>query len=391
MKTLENSRPVWLEIDLDNAAYNYQNLRGYLDEKSKILAVVKGNAYGHVAVEMAKAFFDFGVNMLGVAMVSEGVELRKAGIDGPILVMGQVSKSQMPLVLKYDLTQTVFNYDDAKELSELAVKANKDVTLHVKIDSGMSRIGFIPNEQAIEDILRIVKLPNIYVEGIFTHFATADEEDKTFTEKQFSNFKWVVQKLKVENIEFEIEHVANGPAMLDIPEYSLDMVRIGVMLYGYFDSEEVHQERIDIKKVMSLKAKISNVKSVPEGTGVSYGQTFHTKRESIIATIPLGYADGLPRSLSNRGYVLVNSKRAPIIGRICMDQMMIDVTECGEVNIDDIVGIYGVDHENCMQIEEIAILANSLHAEVISNMNRRLPRVYIKDSKVSHVVDYLLD
>lgn len=388
---LEHSRPVWLEIDLDKAAYNYQSLRGYLNENSKLLAVVKGNAYGHVAVEMAKAFFEFGVDMLGVAMVSEGVELRKAGITGPILVMGQVAKSQMPLVIKYDLTQGIFNYDDAKELSKLAIEANKTVTLHVKIDSGMSRIGFVPSEQAINDISAIFELPNLNVEGIFTHFATADEEDKTFTKKQFSNFKWVVQKLKEKNIEFEIEHVANGPAMLDIPEYSLDMVRIGVMLYGYFDSEEVHQERIDIKKIMSLKARISNVKSVPKGTGVSYGQTFHTSRETIIATIPLGYADGFPRTLSNKGYVLVNSKRAPIIGRICMDQMMIDVTDCGEVNIDDTVGIYGIDHENCMQIEQIVTLANSLHAEIISNMSRRLPRVYIKNSKFSHIVDYLLD
>lgn len=392
MKKTERTRPVWLEINLDRLTSNFTELKKIVDEKAKFMAIVKGNAYGHGAVAICMEFNNMGVDMLGVAMISEAVELRKNEVKGPILVLGHTQQDLLKLVLDYDITQTVYNFEDAKALSDLARERSKMVTVHLKVDSGMNRIGFLPNEASIDEIEKISRLPNLDLEGIFTHFASADEADKTYTRDQFNNYEWVVKNLEERNIRFPLRHVSNGPAMLDLPEYNLDMVRCGVMLYGYFDSDEVDQDRVEISKVMALKAKISNIKTVPANTGISYGIEFTTSRPSVIATLPLGYADGYPRALyKNGGHVLVNGNKAPIVGRICMDQMMIDVTDAGEVNAGDEVTLFGADHDNCMQIEDIAPLAGTIHAEVISNMNRRIPRIYLKNNEVVGMRDYLLD
>lgn len=391
MYDLNKIRPAWLEINLDNLTYNYKELRKIVDKKSKFMAVVKCNAYCHGSIRVAQLYSELGVDYLGVAMLTEAVELRKSGVKLPILVLGYIPQNQRDIAVTYDITQTIYNIDDAKYLSDIVSKKNQTAKIHIKIDSGMGRIGFLPNDSSIEEIIKISQLPNLELEGIFTHFATADELDKTYTKSQYEQFTWIVNNLKERNVEFKIKHVSNGPALLDMPEYNLDMVRCGIMLYGIFDSDEVKQERVKLKKTIALKAKVSNVKKVPINTSISYGQTFKTTRESVIATIPIGYADGYPRMLSGKGYVCINNKKAPIVGRICMDQMMIDVTDAGKVNIDDEVTLIGTDNENCLQWEEIASMAGTIHAEVLSDMNRRIPRVYMKDNKIDSIKDYLLD
>lgn len=392
MKEQTISRPVWLEIDLDRLAANFRALKGIVNEEARFMAIVKGNAYGHGAVEICREFNALGVDMLGVAMLSEAVELRKQGVTGPILVLGHTPRELQPVALGHGITLTVYDRADAEALSDLARERERAVKVHLKVDSGMNRIGFQPNSASLDDIAAISRLPALELEGIFTHFASADEADKTYTRQQFQNYAWVVKGLEERGIRFPLRHVSNGPAMLDLPEYNLDMVRCGVMLYGYFDSDEVDQSRVEISKVMALKARISNVKSVPAGTGISYGIEFKTRRPSLIATLPLGYADGYPRALYRKGgHVLVNGSKAPIVGRICMDQMMIDVTDSGEVRVGDEVTLFGGDHEHSMQIEDIARKAGTIHAEVISNMNRRIPRVYLKNNAVTGIRDYLLD
>lgn len=391
MSSLEELRPVWAEIDLDSLAHNIKEVRRITNKEAIVTAVVKANAYGHGSIEAAKVFLENGANRLAVATLSEAVELRRAGIDTPILILGYTPDSQHKIAVENDIIEAIYTLESAEKLSQVAGNLNKKAKVHIKVDSGMGRIGFPPVDSSIDKIEKISKLPNLEIEGIFTHFAKADEVDKAYTGKQFKNYKWVIEKLKDKNIQIPIKHVSNSAATIDLPEYNLNMVRGGIMIYGLYPSDEVDKEKVSLKPAMTLKAKISHLKEVPEGTGISYGQIFVTKRKSKIATIPIGYADGFTRLLTSKAEVAIKGKRAPIVGKICMDQCMIDVTDIEDVKVGDEVVLFGDGTNGVPHIDEVAEKLGTINYEIVCMVGRRVPRVYIKDGKIIKIIDYLLD
>lgn len=388
MITLDEVRPVWAEINLDNLAHNMREVKRTVKEGTLITAVVKANAYGHGSIYAAKTFLENGADRLAVATLSEAIELRKAGIDVPILILGYTPTSQYPLVIEHDITQAIYNLESARAFSQAAEKLNKTGLLHIKIDSGMGRIGFLPTDEAINDIIEISKLANIKVEGIFTHFARADEKDKRYTNLQYDRFMSVINKLEEKGLSIPIKHVANSAAIIDLPDFNLNMVRAGIMLYGYYPSEEVYKDRVNLIPAMSLKARVSHIKRVPKNTGISYGQIFVTERESKIATIPIGYADGFTRMLSSKVEVSVKGKKVPVVGRICMDQCMLDVTEIDDLNIGDEVVIFGYE-KGSLNADDIANMLGTISYEILCMVSRRVPRVYVQGGKIIAVEDYL--
>ncbi|HHV46563.1 MAG TPA: alanine racemase [Tissierellia bacterium] len=387
--TLDEVRPVWAEINLDNLAHNMREVKKSVKEGTLITAVVKANAYGHGSVYAARTFLKNGADRLAVATLAEAIELRNAGIDVPILILGYTPVSQYSSVIEHDITQTIYNLESAKAFSQTAGKLNKTGYIHIKIDSGMGRIGFLPTDKSVNDILEISKLPNIMVEGIFTHFATADEKDKTYTYTQYERFMYVINKLEERGLSIPVKHVSNSAAIIDLPDFNLNMVRAGIMLYGYYPSDEVHKERVNLLPAMSLKARISHVKAVPADTGISYGQIFVTKRESKIATIPIGYADGFTRMLSSKGEAYIKGRIVPIVGRICMDQCMLDVTEIEDVKVGDEVILFGYE-EGSLNADDIAAKLNTISYEILCMVGRRVPRVYVQDGEIIAVDDYLM-
>lgn len=391
MSSLEELRPVWAEIDLDGLAHNIKEVRRITNKEAIVTAVVKANAYGHGSIEAAKVFLENGANRLAVATLSEAVELRRADIDAPILILGYTPDSQHKIAVENDIIEAIYTLESAEKLSQVAGNLNKKAKVHIKVDSGMGRIGFPPVDSSIDKIEKISKLPNLEIEGIFTHFAKADEVDKAYTGKQFKNYKWVIEKLKDKNIQIPIKHVSNSAATIDLPEYNLNMVRGGIMIYGLYPSDEVDKEKVSLKPAMTLKAKISHLKEVPEGTGISYGQIFVTKRKSKIATIPIGYADGFTRLLTSKAEVAIKGKRAPIVGKICMDQCMIDVTDIEDVKVGDEVVLFGDGTNGVPHIDEVAEKLGTINYEIVCMVGRRVPRVYIKDGKIIKIIDYLLD
>lgn len=370
-------RPVWLEINLDNLENNIKEIRRHVGNDTLIMAIVKANAYGHGAEVCAKLFLKNGADRLGVSILSEGIALREAGIEAPILLLNFTPISQYKKLLKYDLTQTIFKYEDALALSEEAVKQGKIAKIHIKIDSGMNRIGFLPNEDSIKSIINISKLPNLEVEGIFTHFATADESDKSYTKKQFERFNNIINKLEEEKVHIPIKHSANSATIVDLPDYKQDMVRPGIILYGHYPSEFVNSNIVNLKPAMSLKSTISYVKELDKGEGIGYGQTYITKKKSRIATLPIGYGDGYSRNFSNRAYVSINNKRVPIIGNICMDQLMVDVTDINELDLKDQAVLFGYSHESIPNLKELAKIIGTINYEILTMINSRVPRLYL--------------
>lgn len=391
MNDLIRQRPVWAEINLDNLAHNMREVRRVTDENSLVTAVVKANAYGHGSVVVSEVFLKNGADRLAVATLSEAIELRKAGIKAPILILGYTPDSQHSLAMEYEIIETVYNLENVRKLSQIAVQNNRMAKIHLKVDSGMGRIGFLPNEESIDLIVKIYSLPNIEVEGIFTHFAKADEVDKSYTKIQFNRFKWVVDNLIERGIDIPIVHCANSAAIIDMPEYNLDMVRGGIMIYGLYPSKKVNCKKVDLKPAMTLKATISNIKEVPEGFGISYGQIFRTSKKSKIATIPIGYADGYSRLLTGKTTMCIKGIKAPLVGRICMDQCMLDVTDVDDVEIGDEVILFGDGSNNTPHIDEIAEALGTINYEVVCMVSRRVPRVYLKDGKVVKYVNYLID
>lgn len=391
MSNLEELRPVWAEIDLDSLAHNIKEVRRITNKEALVTAVVKANAYGHGSIEAAKVFLENGADRLAVATLSEAVELRRVGINVPILILGYTPDSQHKIAVENGIIEAIYKLESAEKLSQVAGSLNKRAKVHIKVDSGMGRIGFPPVNSSIDKIEKIFKLPNLEIEGIFTHFAKADEVDKSYTEKQFKNYKWVIEKLEDRNIQIPIKHVSNSAATIDLPEYNLNMVRGGIMIYGLYPSDEVDKEKISLNPAMTLKAKIAYLKEVPEGTGISYGQIFVTKRKSKIATIPIGYADGFTRLLTSKAEVAIKGKRAPIVGKICMDQCMIDVTDIEDVKVGDEVVLFGDGSNGVPHIDEVAEKLGTINYEIVCMVGRRVPRVYTKDGKIIKIIDYLLD
>ncbi|WP_130807720.1 alanine racemase [Senegalia massiliensis] len=391
MVDLNDTRPTWVEINLDNLAHNMNEVKNIVKKNTLITAVVKANGYGHDAAEVSKVFLKNGADRLAVATLSEAIELRNSGIDDtPILILGYTPNSQNEYLLKYNIISTVYSFNQAELLSSDAVEQNKISKIHIKIDTGMRRLGFESNAKSVEEILKISKLPNVEIEGIFTHFACADEENKRFTKLQFERFKYITDELEKKGLSIPIKHVSNSAAIIDLPEYNLDMVRAGVMLYGLYPSMNVDRRRVNLKSAMSLKTKISYIKHVEKGEGISYGHTYVTGKPVRIGTLPIGYADGFTRILSNDIEVTLKGKKVNVVGRICMDQTMIDLSEIIDVKLGDIVTIFSGEEKNTNSIDDIARKLKTINYEVVCMIAKRVPRVFVKDDNFIKVKDYNL-
>lgn len=367
---------VCAQIDLAAVQKNIEVIRASIRKESKLMVVLKADGYGHGAVPIAKRIDDI-ADAYGVAIVEEAVELREVGIQKPILILGYTASHLYDKLIQYDITQTIFQYETAYELNEVAKKAGKTVRIHIKLDTGMSRIGFSATEQSIEEIVKISKLSNLSMEGIFTHFAKADEIDKGATTLQYQRFMEMLEQLEQRGVRFAIRHASNTAAIIDLPEYNLDMVRCGIGTYGMYPSVDVQKNRVVLTPAMELKTHISYVKELPKGVGISYNGTYVTERPMRVATIPVGYGDGYPRLLSSKGRVLIHGKSAPILGRICMDQFMVDVSDIPQVKQNDDVTLMGRDGYECIPAEEIAGYAGTLNYEIVCEVGKRIPRVYI--------------
>lgn len=381
-------RPVWAEVNLDKLEYNIKEIKKVCGDK-KIMAVIKADAYGHGALNVAPVLLESGADSFAVAVVSEAIELRRAGINCPILILGFTPPSFIDDIIKYDIDQTVFTYDFAKSLSECAKRKNKVAKVHIALDTGMGRIGYLPNEESIEEIVKISKLTNLKIMGAFSHFSTADEMDKTYTNMQVERFNWFLNELKKREVCIGKTHIYNSAAIIDLQEGLGDQVRPGIILYGYYPSNEVNKDIISLKPVMSLKTNVINIKKLKKGEYVGYGRKFVTKEEAIIATLPVGYADGYSRLLTGKAKVLVKGQFAPVVGNICMDQCMVDVTHIKNINIGEEVTLIGDDGENSITAEEIANLIGTISYEILCVLGKRVPRVYIKEGKVVQVRNYI--
>lgn len=374
-------RPVWAEIDLDAIAYNIKNIRNLVNNKD-IIAVVKADCYGHGAIDIVPTLIENGASRLAVAVLTEAIDLRKHNITTPIMILGYTPLDLSEELIKYDIEQTVFDLEYAKNLSEIALSLNTKAKVHIALDTGMGRIGFIPNEKSLHDIIEICSLEGLDIIGIFTHFSTSDEEDKSYTNEQFSKMKAFLKNLKDKGIEIPIKHVSNSGAIMDLPETYLDAVRAGIILYGYYPSNEVKKENLSIKPALTVKSKIAHVKEMDKDMFISYGRTFKTSRKSIIATIPIGYADGYSRLLSDKAKVIINGKFANVVGRICMDQCMIDVTDVGPVHVGDEVIILGKEGNLKFDADDYAEIMGTINYEVICMLKNRIPKVYMKNGNI---------
>jgi len=381
-------RPVFAEVDLDNLSFNLMGIKKCTKD-AEMIGVVKADAYGHGAVDIVPTLLENGVTRLAVAVISEAVELRSAGISVPIMILGYTPMILTEDIFKYGIEPTVFSYEYVKELSKLAEKDHIDVKVHIAVDTGMGRIGFLPNEESVEDVYKISKLPNIVIEGLFSHFATSDERDKEYSNTQLEKYKWFLQRLEDKDISIRIKHIANSAAIMDLPNTNFQAVRPGIILYGYYPSEEVKKENLKLKPVMTLKTNVIHVKKLKKGDYISYGRTFQCQRDSVIATIPVGYADGYSRLLNSKAKVIIKDKFAPVVGRICMDQCMIDITDIKDVQVGDEVILMG-QSENCkFNADDMAEILGTINYEIICMISKRVPRVYIKNNKVIKIRNYI--
>lgn len=380
---------VYAKIDLDAVAWNMEQMKKNLKEGTEMVAVIKTDGYGHGAVQVASMLesYDY-VWGYAVATLDEAVVLRAAEIQKPILVLGCIFPDQYWEMLKYEIRMNVYTKEMAEAISALAVEKGEQAYVHIKLDTGMARLGFSAEESSIEEIKEIAELPNLVLEGVFTHFAKADEEDKTFTMMQLEKFEWMTQRLEEEGVTFPYVHASNSAGIIDVRRADYNLVRAGIAIYGLYPSEEVDKEKVQLKPALSLKSHIAFVKDIPAGTPVSYGGDFVSEHQMRIATIPIGYGDGYPRSLSDTGYVLIRGKKAPIIGRICMDQFMVDVSDIPEVKFGDKVTLVGRDQEEYLPVEKLSELSGRFNYEFVCDLGKRIPRVYVQDGKVEEQVDY---
>ncbi|WP_302654527.1 alanine racemase [uncultured Clostridium sp.] len=381
-------RPAWAEIDLDAIAYNTRNIKKLIGDKD-LIAVVKANCYGHGVIGIIPTLLENGVSRFAVAMISEALEIRDNKITTPVMILGFTPLYLGEELINNNIEQTVYDLDYARELSKIALTLNKKAKIHIAIDTGMGRIGFLPNEKSIDNITEICSLEGIEVIGIFTHFSTSDEKDKEYSHEQFTKMLSVMDTLKKRGIDIPLKHVANSGAIIDLPDTYLDAVRAGIILYGYYPSDEIDKNNLALKPALTLKATITNVKTLEKDMYVSYGRTFKTSNETIVATIPVGYADGYLRKLAENGKVIIKGEFAPIIGRICMDQFMIDVTNIPDVKIGDEVILLGEKNGLKYNADDMAKKLDTINYEVTCMLKSRLPRVYIKDAHIINVKNHI--
>lgn len=373
---MDNKRPTWAEIDLGAVRHNLHRIREAAG-KAKIMAVVKANAYGHGMFEICKVCLEEKVEYFGVASLDEALAIRRENIKNPVLVLGYVPPCYAGMVVENDISSTVFNWQGAKALSEAAVKQGQKARVHLKIDTGMGRLGFLPDEKSLKDIEKIAHLPGIFIEGIFTHFATADAEDKSFAHEQLARFNNLVKKLEDKGVKIPLKHCSNSAALMDIPEAHFDMIRAGIVLYGLYPSDKVNRSRLQVIPVMRLKSRISFLKVLPPGHTVSYGRTYCCTSPTKVATVPIGYADGYSRLLSNKAWAVVRGVKVPLIGTVCMDQCMFDVTAVEGVKEGDEVILFG-RAEDGITADDLASIIGTINYEIVSCIGPRVPRVYIE-------------
>ncbi len=393
-----NERRAWANIDLDAISSNMKAIRNYVGEKNKIMAVVKADGYGHGYLEVAKTLIGSGANALAVAFMDEAIQLRECGIDVPVLILGYTHTSYAEELIEKNIMPNCYTYEMAKAMSDAGKKLNKIGKIHIKIDTGMGRVGFRycgeeeENNRTIHEIEKISRLPNLEIDGIFTHFSVADEDDDQYTDTQFKLFSDLCNKLKERNIKINLCHCCNSAGLVRFPKYHMDMVRPGIILYGLMPGDFIDKNILKLYPAMSLKAKITNIKTVGPDASVSYGRKYITERPTKIATVSIGYADGYSRILSGKTSVLVGGEKCPQIGAICMDQCMIDVSGVQNIQIGDEVTLFGKDSfGNEIPIEEIADIMGTINYEILCVIGKRVPRVYIKGGKVIDVHNYLLD
>lgn len=372
---------VYAKINLDNIMKNITTVREKFGNGVTVMGIVKANAYGHGAIEVAKAMEEAGVGFFGVAAIDEAIELRQNDIRTPILILGQIFIQDYISAIENDITCTVADADTAKRLSDAAISVGKKADVHIKIDTGMGRIGFQADENGYNEVKSLFNLEGLNITGIFTHFACADMKDKTFTENQKKMFIDFTDSLTNEGYAIPMRHMYNSASVLDLDGYSGEMVRCGIMAYGLYPSDDVNKET-KLYPAFEFKSSISFVKEVKKGFTVSYGSTFITEKDMKIATVPVGYADGYPRYLSGKGEVLVNGVRCKIIGRICMDQFMIDATHMPDIKIGDEVTLIGTQGNETITVEDVSDPDSRFNYEFCCLITPRVQRIYIKDGKV---------
>lgn len=378
---------IYARIDVDNLRYNIEKMKSLVKPDMKLLIVIKADAYGHGACEIAKRTADM-ADYYGVATIDEAIELRQHGIDTPILIIGYTDSRDFDKVLEYNITQTVYDASECSKLSSLAMARGCKAKVHIKVDTGMARIGFMTDEAGVENAIKIKDMPGIEVEGIFTHYAKADEADKEYAHIQKKRFAAFVSRLEAAGMSFKIKHIDNSAGVMELRDNEFDMIRLGIVTYGLYPSNEVDRS-ISIRPVMSLIAHVAHVKLLPAGVGIGYGLTYTTSRETRVATVTVGYADGYPRALSNTGRVLIHGRSCPILGRVCMDQIMVDVSELEDVRVTDPVVLIGADGDEYISVEEVAEPAASFNYELVCNISRRVPRVYCQSGMEDVCINYL--
>ncbi len=387
----------WAEINLDAVYNNIKAIRGYVKPSAKVLGVVKADAYGHGYLEVAKTLLKGGADALGVAYIDEAIQIRKCGITCPILILGNSRTDNAEALVSNDVMPACYEFSLAKALSDAACRLGKTAKIHIKVDTGMGRVGYrytddlSDREKSISEILEIAGLPGIEINGIFTHFSVADEDDDEYTELQFQRFCEICDELEKRGLKIPVKHCANSAALIRFPHMHMDMVRPGIILYGLKPSSYVECDFLGLEPVMTFKAKITNIKTVEKGSSISYGRKFISDAEKKIATIPVGYADGYSRILSNNTQVIVGEKLCNIVGNICMDQCMIDVTNVNNISNGDEVILFGKGNESELPVESLAEKMGTINYEILCMVGKRIPRIYIKNGALQGIHNYLLD
>ncbi|MEY8390043.1 alanine racemase [Lachnospiraceae bacterium 45-W7] len=380
---------VYAEISLDAVLHNIEQMKRRLGEGTSIMGVIKADGYGHGAVPIGRELEPLSIVWgFATATVEEAQVLRRNGLRKPVLVLGAAFEEQYESLAKEDIRTTVYSLRQAQELEQAAAAAGGQITVHVKIDTGLSRLGFQVNQKAADEIAQISVMPHIVMEGMFTHFAKSDARDKTMARRQLEKFREMREMLSERKVNIPLLHSSNSAAIIDMPEANMSIVRAGISLYGLWPSDEVQKENLDLKPVLSLKSRIVFLKELEPGRTISYGAAYKTTQRQRIATIPVGYGDGYPRSLSNKGYVLIHGKKAPICGRICMDQFMVDVTHIPEAKEKDVVTLVGRDGAEHISMEEMGELSGRFNYEFACDLGKRIPRVYIKGNRITETRDY---
>lgn len=389
----------WADIDLDALINNISEIRRHVGEHTKIMGIVKADGYGHGYLEVAKTLIANGADALGVAFMDEAIQIRKCGIDTPILILGYTHPDYAEELIEKDIMPNCYTRDMAEAMSRAGQKLGKTGKIHIKIDTGMGRVGYRYSEDeelnraTVEEIIEISKLPNLEIDGLFTHFAVADDDDDEYTKMQYRRFSELCKRVKAAGVKVNLCHCCNSAGLMRFPEFHMDMVRPGIILYGLMPSDFVDKSILNLKPAMALKAKITNIKTVEKGTSVSYGRKYQSESpETKIATVSIGYADGYSRILSGKAEIIAGGKKCRQIGNICMDQCMIDVTNVNNINIGDEAILFGKSSDGVeIPIEDIADIMGTINYEILCVVGKRVPRVYLKDGKIADVHNYLLD